>query len=134
MKKYLIILLTVIAFGSVSRAQPKNTTVITNLSPERFKAAIAGEKAPMIIDLRTNDEIKNKGYIKGSVQIDYLAKDFDLKLSVLDKSKTYYIYCAAGGRSGDCAEQMEKQGFKRVFNLEKGFSDWAAKGMPIERK
>jgi rhodanese-related sulfurtransferase len=29
---------------------------------------------------------------------------------------------------------MEKQGFKKVYNLEKGFSAWKAKGLPIDKK
>lgn len=110
-----------------------NTKVVTNLSAERFKAASAGDKNSMIIDLRTTDEITSKGAIKGAVQIDYLAKDAEQKIAKLDKNKTYYIYCAGGGRSGECAGYMEKQGFKRVYNLEKGFSEWIAKGFPIEK-
>lgn len=134
MKKIALVLIAVVSFAASSLAQTKNTSVVTNLSPERFKAIIASDKTPMIIDLRTTDEIKSKGYIKGAIQIDYLAKDFDKKIAEVDKTKTCYIYCAAGGRSGDAAEQMEKMGFKRVYNLEKGFSDWLAKGMPVEKK
>jgi rhodanese-related sulfurtransferase len=44
------------------------------------------------------------------------------------------VYCQAGGRSADAAGYMEKQGFKKVFNLEKGFSDWKAKGFPVTKK
>lgn len=108
-----------------------NTKVVTNLSAERFKAGSANDKNSMIIDLRTTDEITSKGAIKGAVQIDYLAKDAEQKIGKLDKNKTYYIYCAGGGRSGECAEYMEKHGFKRVYNLEKGFSEWVTKGFPI---
>ncbi|OFY85853.1 MAG: hypothetical protein A3F72_12595 [Bacteroidetes bacterium RIFCSPLOWO2_12_FULL_35_15] len=107
--------------------------MVTNLSAERFKAIIENDKEGLIIDLRTTDEI-NKGFIKGAVQLDFLAKDSEKQIDKLDKNKTYYIYCASGGRSGDAAEYMEKHGFKRVYNLEKGFSDWAKKGFPVEKK
>ena len=52
----------------------------------------------------------------------------------LDKKKRYLIYCASGGRSSDCAEFMQKEGFKEVINLEKGFTDWKNKGFDIEMK
>ena len=132
MKKFLLIL---ISFASITAySQTANTTVVTNLSAEDFKKLSSSDKNGVIIDLRTNDEITNKGFIKGSIQLDWLAKDNETQVEKLDKNKTYYIYCAAGGRSGDCAEFMEKHKFKRVFNLEKGFSGWASKGMPIEKK
>ncbi len=131
MNKYLLIILTIFSF--TINAQTANTTVVSNLSAEQFKTAIANDKNGILIDLRTPDEIK-KGFIKGAIEIDYLSKEFDKQLLKLDKNKTYYVYCAAGGRSGDCAELMEKQGFKKVVNLEKGFSDWEKKGFAVEKK
>jgi rhodanese-related sulfurtransferase len=87
-----------------------------------------------IIDLRTTKEIESKGKIKGSAQLDYLAKDSEEQIKKLDKNKTYLIYCAGGGRSSEAAELMQKLGFKEVVNLEKGFDDWKKKGFEIEQK
>ena len=127
-------MIALVSFGYKINAQAKNSTVVTNLSSERFKALIANDKNGMVIDLRTMEEITSKGFIKGSVRLDYLAKDAEKQVDKLDKNKTYYIYCASGGRSSDCAEYMEKHGFKRVFTLEKGFSEWLQKGFPVEKK
>jgi phage shock protein E len=102
-------------------------TKIENADAATFKKYI-DEKKGVLIDLRTDDELKNKGMIKGAVQIDFLAKDAEEKISKLDKKKTYLIYCAGGGRSGDCAELMEKQGFTHVVNLEKGIEGWKKSG------
>lgn len=132
MKKYFLIFLCISLLVKLSSAQTANTKVVTNLSAERFKAAM-NDKTGMIIDLRTTDEIKSKGYIKGATQLDFLTKDAEKQVDKLDKNKTYYIYCASGGRSGECAEYMEKKGFKRVYNLEKGFSEWSQKGFPVEK-
>lgn len=132
MKKVILILISIVSAGIIN-AQTANTKVVTNLSAERFKGATAGDKSAVIIDLRTPEEIKSKGYIKGAVQIDFLAKDAEKKIDKLDKNKTYYIYCAGGGRSAECAEYMEKHNFKKVFNLEQGFSEWLSKGFPVEK-
>ena len=132
MKKILLVLIALVSIN-VSNAQSKNA-VVTNLSSQRFKAIIENDKNGMLLDLRTTEELKNKGYIKGAIQLDYLAKDADAQVDKLDKNKTYYIYCASGGRSSDCAEYMEKHGFKRVYTLEKGLSDWLLKGFPVEKK
>jgi phage shock protein E len=133
MKKLIFVFVALITISNTSTAQTKSTTV-TNLSSERFKAIITNDKNAQLIDLRTTAEITSKGYIKGAIQLDFLSKDAEKQIDKLDKTKTYYIYCAGGGRSSDCAEYMDKHGFKRVYTLEKGFSDWLLKGFPIEKK
>jgi rhodanese-related sulfurtransferase len=132
MKKLILVVVALITVAVKTNAQTQST-VITNLSSERFKAITEGDKAGVIVDLRTPDEIA-KGYIKGAVFVDYLSKEWEKEVAKLDKNKTYYVYCAAGGRSADAAEYMEKHGFKKVYNLEKGFSEWNKKGFPIEKK
>lgn len=133
MKKLIFLFTALVSIANVSNAQSKNQ-VVTNLSSERFKAITTNDKTGMIIDLRTDDELAKYGYIKGAIQLDFLSKDAEKQIDKLDKNKTYYIYCASGGRSSDAAEYMEKSGFKRVYTLEKGLSDWLLKGFPVEKK
>jgi rhodanese-related sulfurtransferase len=104
----------------------------SRVSAEEFKTRMENKKG-ILIDLRTSDEIKSKGTIKGSQQIDYLAKDSEKVIEALDKNKTYYIFCAGGGRSGDCLELMQKAGFKEVVELEKGFDNWKSKGFDVQK-
>jgi rhodanese-related sulfurtransferase len=127
MKK--IITLFALFASMMSFAQTK----IEHVDAATFKKLI-NEKKSYLIDLRTDDELKNKGFIKGVVQIDYFKKDAEEVISKLDKKKTYLIYCAGGGRSGECAELMQKLGFLHVVNLENGFDDWKKKGFEIEMK
>lgn len=127
MKKIITILVLFSCMISFSQ------TKIENVDAATFKKLI-DEKKSVLIDLRTDDELKNKGYIKGATQIDYFKKDAEAIISKLDKKKTYLVYCAGGGRSGECAELMEKQGFTHVVNLDKGFDDWKKKGFEIEMK
>lgn len=107
-------------------------TGIKNVDAANFKKYIDENKS-VLIDLRTTDEMKTKGMIKGALQIDFLAEGAEASILKLDKKKTYLIYCASGRRSGECADLMQKSGFKQVINLEKGFSDWKNNGFPIEK-
>ena len=127
MKKLLTIFALCIA--GLSFAQTK----VENVDAAAFKKLI-DEKKGVLIDLRTDDELKNKGFIKGAAQIDWFAKASEETISKLDKKKTYLLYCAGGGRSGQCAELMTKEGFTHVVNLEKGFDDWKKKGFEVEVK
>lgn len=125
MKKILLLLLV---FG-MSSFYSQN---VKNVSAEEFKKQIDSKKG-ILIDLRTTDEIKTKGKIPDALQIDFLAKDSEKEIEKLDKNKPYLIYCAGGGRSEECAELMQKSGFKEVINLEKGFGEWKTKGFEIEK-
>ena len=127
MKKIVTLILIFISTFSFSQE------VIKNVDAAAFKKMI-DDKIYILIDLRTADEIKNKGKIKGATELDFLDKNAEANIEKLDKKKSYLIYCAGGGRSGDCAELMKKQGFKEVVNLEKGFGDWKNKGFEIETK
>ncbi len=127
MKK--IITLLALFTSMISFAQTK----IDNVDAATFKKLI-DEKKSVLIDLRTDDELAKKGFIKGATQIDWFAKNAEETIKKLDKSKTYLIYCAGGGRSGECAELMKTLGFTHVVNLEKGFGDWKNKGFEIEMK
>lgn len=124
------ILATIALFCSVvSSAQTK----VENVDAATFKKMI-DEKKSVLIDLRTDDELKNKGYIKGAMQIDWFGKNSEETIKKLDKKKTYLVYCAGGGRSGECADLMKANGFSHVVNLEKGFDDWKKKGFEVEMK
>lgn len=123
----ILIALSLIVFSTLQ------SQTIQNVDAATFKKLIESKKGELI-DLRTNEEIVAKGKIKGAIEIDFLAKDIETTIGKLDKNKTYLIYCAGGGRSGDCAEMMQKMNFKAVYNLEKGFSDWKNKGFEIEKK
>jgi phage shock protein E len=127
MKKILILILMCISFCFYAQ------TIVKNVDAAAFKKLV-DENRSVLIDLRTTDEINNKGMIKGAKQIDFLDKNSEAAIEKLDKKKTYLIYCAGGGRSGDCAALMQKMDFKEVINLEKGFDDWKRKGFEIEKK
>lgn len=127
MKKLFAILSLFISLTAFSQ------TKIENVDAATFKKMIDQKKYPLI-DLRTDDELKSKGFIPGATQIDWLGKNSEAVISKLDKKKTYLIYCAGGGRSGDCADLMKTHGFSHVVNLEKGFDDWKKKGFEVEQK
>jgi len=42
----------------------------------------------------------------------------------LDKSKSYFIYCRSGARSGNACAYMKSIGFENTFNLVGGILNW----------
>jgi rhodanese-related sulfurtransferase len=102
-----------------------------DLTVQEFQSKMTATPGAVLLDVRTPDETA-KGVIPSAKQLDYFKKDFESEVAKLDKSKTYFLYCAAGGRSGETAELMTKLGFKNVYNLKEGFEAWKKAKMPIE--
>jgi len=82
----------------------------------------------MLIDLRTPPEFDD-GYIPGAILINFLESDIDQQLSLLDKNKTYFIYCLQGARSSKCLDKMHTKGFTKVFNLIGGYEAYQLSGI-----
>lgn len=98
--------------------------------PAQFQKMIK-EQPGVIIDVRTASEQK-KGMIEGAVRLDIFADNFEQSIDKLDRSKTYYVYCAAGGRSQEACEMMQKKGFVHLVDLEGGFTRWRNEGLPVK--
>ncbi len=99
---------------------------------EKAAQLLAGDPTITVIDVRTPEEFA-EGHLKGAVNLDFNADDFEEKVSKLDPSKPYLVHCAAGGRSGQSMELFEKFKFSRIFHLESGYRAWVEAGKPVEK-
>ena len=103
---------------------PNNADKMINLSETEWLKLHDESEESVIIDVRTDDEFST-GYIGGAVNIDfYMGNKFISEIDKLDKSKSYFIYCKSGARSGQTCELMKQKGFKKVYNLEGGILGW----------
>ena len=103
---------------------PNNADKMINLSETEWVKLHDESEESVIIDVRTDDEFST-GYIEGAVNIDfYMGNKFISEIDKLDKSKSYFIYCKSGARSGQTCELMKQKGFKKVYNLEGGILGW----------
>lgn len=93
-----------------------------SLSAADFKAGLAQDPKAVLIDVRTPSEFSGDK-IKGAKNINVSSADFGKKIAALDKSKTYYVYCRSGARSGMACSQMAAAGFQ-VYNLSGGIMRW----------
>lgn len=95
-----------------------------NLSQQDWISQLEADTNAVILDVRTEDEC-NEGIIPNAIMIDiYKGQGFIYQIEELDKSKNYYVYCKAGGRSAQACAVMNQLGFENTFNLEGGFMQW----------
>ena len=81
----------------------------------------------IIIDVRTFDEYNLK-FIEDSTNIDIQTpNEFLEKVNKIDKNKKIFVYCHSGVRSYNACKILEQFGFKTVYNLIGGISEWSGK-------
>jgi phage shock protein E len=118
-----VLLCTAVAFAAEQKTK--------NVNVDEF-AKLRDGKTNVVLDVRTAEEYK-AGHIPGAVLLDIKSPDFQEKVAKLDKSKTYLVHCAAGGRSARACKQMEGLGFSNLVNLSPGFKGWEKAGKPVEK-
>jgi rhodanese-related sulfurtransferase len=99
-----------------------DTKAYKSLAGRDFKQEYNMSKRPMLIDVRMAEEF-TLGSIPGAKNIDIMSPDFKTKISQLDKSNDYFVFCRSGNRSGQACNIMAEQGFT-VYNLKGGISTW----------
>ena len=113
--------------GIACQQSENNTTFVREVvSVERFVALMETYLDAQILDVRTPEEFA-AGHIEGAENRNYYDDDFEEQLKKLDKNKTVLVYCKSGGRSGKASAQLQALEFHKVYDLEGGYTAWAAK-------
>ena len=131
MKCKLCVCLFSMALFFVSCAQQnQQASIASTLSANAFQTEVQKPNA-QILDVRTAGEFQG-GHIANALQANWNDKtEFENRTQHLDKSKTVYVYCQAGGRSAAAQAYLINKGFN-VINLEGGMSNWKMNGLAVE--
>lgn len=107
---------------------------VHEIAPAQVVAYLAEHPATVIIDARTEEERRTRGFILNSRHHDYFHAQKALDaLAQLDKSKPCLLYCALGGRAQLMAVELHKLGFQNILVLKGGFNAWVAEGQAVAK-
>jgi thioredoxin 1 len=107
-----------------------NNNKVTSVHAQEFAELIKKNVDAQLIDVRTPQEFSG-GYIENAMNLDYNGDDYSRQVAALDKEKMVLIYCLSGGRSGSAAEEMRKNGFQQVIELNGGILNWKKANLPL---
>jgi rhodanese-related sulfurtransferase len=135
MKQAAIVL--AIFLGACGAGAVENT--VTNAADLAVKHVNAGQAQKLVadktivtLDIRTPGEF-TAAHIAGATNLDFRAVDFEQRLTGLDKSKTYFVYCASGNRSTQALPLFKKLRFQSLYHLDGGFKGWEKAGLPVAK-
>lgn len=115
------------AFGSVQAkepVEPQPATPLTyvnpsyhKITPDVAKKMMESEKV-VILDVRTPEEVKADGYIKGSVNVplDQLRPGVKLEAAP-DLNQKILVHCKSGVRAEKASKILVETGYKNVYNF-----------------
>ena len=129
MKQLYVIFL---AFCLLSCGQSQSRKTSELLGPKAFADELNSNSEIILLDVRTPEEMQS-GYIAGARNINFNSENFAGSIDSLDRSKTYFVYCAAGKRSGKALDLMKEKGFQKVTSLDGGMSAWNKEELPVEK-
>lgn len=103
---------------------------IAQVSVTEAKKALEEKQDAQFIDVRTPEEYAGS-HAAGAknMPLDKL----DAELAALDKDKPVYVICETGRRSQKGSEILQKNGFKDVYNIAGGTSEWTSAGLLTEK-
>lgn len=109
----------------------KKAEKFKNLSSDQFEELIQDNNI-RLVDVRTVAEYSD-GHIPGSININALDDNFAADAEqILQKNQPVAVYCKSGRRSRNAAKILVEKGYK-VYNLDKGITDWNELGKAIEK-
>jgi len=108
----------------------QNMTSFNTIKPDDVLVALAEDKPPFLLDVRTAEEVAENGYVEGATNIplNELAQHIDL-LPSLDTP--IVTYCGSGWRATIAMTALYGMGWTNVRTLKTAFADLAAAGFTI---
>lgn len=101
---------------------------ISEISAEDFATLYSSKNDIHLLDARKESEY-NSQHIVGAVNfpLDFINQN----MSMLDRSKKYYVHCAGGYRSVITTSILVSRGFKDIVNIKGGFKALSATPLPM---
>lgn len=110
------------------KTQESKPASITNVTADEVYKMLSSNKDYFILDVRSKEEF-DSGHIEGAYLIP--VSELENRLAELPQDKQIIVYCGSGSRSTSAANILLEKGFKEIFNMTGGITEWQSKGFPV---
>ncbi|MFS1511275.1 sulfurtransferase TusA family protein [Chengkuizengella sp. SCS-71B] len=91
---------------------------------DQLAKRLESNEQAVILDVREPSEFAFN-HIPGSISIPF--GELEQRINNLNKEAEMYVICRTGNRSDLAAQKLSQLGFKKVFNVVPGMSEWKGK-------
>lgn len=110
------------------KTQETKPASITNVTADEVYKMLSSNKDYFILDVRSKEEF-DSGHIEGAYLLP--VSELENRLAELPQDKPIIVYCRSGSRSTSAANILLEKGFKEIFNMTGGITEWQSKGFPV---
>ena len=110
------------------KTQESKPASITNVTADEVYKMLSSNKDYFILDVRSKEEF-DSGHIEGAYLLP--VSELENRLAELPQDKPIIVYCRSGSRSTSAANILLEKGFKEIFNMTGGITEWQSKGFPV---
>ncbi|WP_052599101.1 rhodanese-like domain-containing protein [Aureispira sp. CCB-QB1] len=121
---FAISLLSLTVFIACGNGSVASVEQVELLSCKDFDQKIKETESVQLIDVRTSDEFAG-GTIGSAINIDFFGENFKEEMAKLDLERPVFVFCAKGGRSGKASAICKELGFKKIYDLDGGYTAWS---------
>lgn len=111
-------------------AQQTDATIAQTVSIDEFEQKLVNAPDAQLLDVRTPTEFA-QGHLANAININIGAPNFTSEINNLDINKPVFVYCLTGVRSYRAAAQLQRQGFKVVYDMQGGIMKWLNAGKSL---
>lgn len=129
MRKSIMWTLAATALVAVA-SQDEKASGVRRVSVDDIAATLADDN-PVVLDIRTREEVAQARLADTVVNIDFYEPSFAQDIQALDRNQTYVLYCRSGQRTSHAAQLMADLEFADVRELAGGLIGWVDAGKPL---
>lgn len=111
----------------------QQSDTLANIPPDTVSVnemeRLMNEPGYIVLDVRTPEEHEAEN-IENTLNVNFESGEFAENIQMLDKDKTYLIYCKTDIRSGLAKEIMDKMKFKTIV-VKGGIEEWKSQNKPL---
>ncbi|WP_395367203.1 rhodanese-like domain-containing protein [Streptomyces sp. YH02] len=103
-------------------------TPASRLTAAQLRAALAGDRPPAVVDVRTHGEREANGFVDGALHI--ALSELPRRTAELPTDRPLVVHCAGGHRSSIAASLLRRRGFEDVSDVLGGYAALARPTAP----
>lgn len=108
------------------------------VDPARLHERLQDGEDVFVLDVRTEEEFKTEGHIKGAVNLplgDLPARLREMKEDLKPLAQApVVVVCKIGGRSTSAVPKLHAAGLKQASIMRGGMRRWEELGLPVQKK
>jgi len=125
---FIVVAAVLVASTAYALLAAEDDTPYGNVSVEQARGLIRSKPGLVVLDVRTAAEY-DEGHISGA--LNRPVQELEGRLSELDSSAEYLVYCRTGNRSSVAVQLMKSAGFDKVYHMSRGITAWIGAGYPV---